>query len=205
MTGNMSYLLNFKEFNEGYVTFGGGANGGRITGKGTIHTGNLDFEDVYFVKELKFNHFSISQMNNMYSVDMKNIIPKESLTWLVTKDILDESMLWHRRLGKKHKASCKSKILYYSTLFKLHMDLFGTTYAEAINTACYVQNRALVVKLHNKTPYELFRGRTPAISFMKPFGFHVTILNTLDHLGKFDDKADEGYFVRYSMTSKAFR
>nr|GEY82933.1 ribonuclease H-like domain-containing protein [Tanacetum cinerariifolium] len=55
MTGNMSYLLDFKEFNRGYVTFRGGANGGRITGKETIHTGNLDFEDVYFVKELKFN------------------------------------------------------------------------------------------------------------------------------------------------------
>nr|GEU94927.1 putative ribonuclease H-like domain-containing protein [Tanacetum cinerariifolium] len=131
----MSCLSNFKEFNEGYVTIRGGANGGRITDKGTIHTGNLDFEDVYFVKELKFNIFSVSQMcdkknnvlftnteclflshnfkfpnenqillrvprrNNMYSVDMKNIMPKESLTCLVAKATLDESMLWHRRLG----------------------------------------------------------------------------------------------------------
>nr|GEZ31201.1 retrovirus-related Pol polyprotein from transposon TNT 1-94 [Tanacetum cinerariifolium] len=68
-----------------------------------------------------------------------------------------------------------------------------------------VKNRALVVKSHNKNPYELFRGRTPAISFMKPFGCHVTILNTLDHLGKFDGKADEGYFIGYSKSSKAFR
>ncbi|GJS65738.1 ribonuclease H-like domain-containing protein [Tanacetum coccineum] len=52
MTGNMSYLLDFKEFDGGYVTFGGGAKGGRITGKGTLKTGKLDFEDVYFVKEL---------------------------------------------------------------------------------------------------------------------------------------------------------
>nr|GEW73835.1 hypothetical protein [Tanacetum cinerariifolium] len=73
--------------------------------------------------------------------------------------------------------------------------------AEAVNTACYMQNRALVVKPHNKTPYELFRGRTPNLSFMRPFGCHVTILNTLDHLGKFDEKADEGYFVGYSMNS----
>ncbi|GJZ11217.1 hypothetical protein Tco_0545976 [Tanacetum coccineum] len=62
-------------------------------------------------------------------------------------------------------------------------------------------NRVLVVKPHNKTPYELFRGRTPALSFMRPFGCHVTILNTLDHLGKFDGKSDEGFFVRYSMNS----
>nr|GEX72657.1 ribonuclease H-like domain-containing protein [Tanacetum cinerariifolium] len=60
MTWNMSYLLDFRKFNGGYVTFRGGANGGRITGKGTIKTGNLDFEDVYFVKELKFNLFSVS-------------------------------------------------------------------------------------------------------------------------------------------------
>nr|GEW57391.1 uncharacterized mitochondrial protein AtMg00810-like [Tanacetum cinerariifolium] len=66
-------------------------------------------------------------------------------------------------------------------------------------------NRALVVKPHNKTPYELFRGRTLALSFMRPFGCHVTILNTLDHLCKFDGKVDKGYFVGYSMNSKASR
>ncbi|GJX90259.1 putative ribonuclease H-like domain-containing protein [Tanacetum coccineum] len=58
-----------------------------------------------------------------------------------------------------------------------------TFWAEAVNTACYVQNRVLVIKPHNKTPYELFLGRKPALSFMRPFGCHVTILNTLDHLG----------------------
>ncbi|GJR89236.1 putative ribonuclease H-like domain-containing protein [Tanacetum coccineum] len=57
-----------------------------------------------------------------------------------------------------------------------------TFWAEAVSTACYVQNRVLVVKPHNKTPYELFRGIKPAIGFMKPFGCHVTILNTLDKL-----------------------
>ncbi|GJW27313.1 putative ribonuclease H-like domain-containing protein [Tanacetum coccineum] len=80
-----------------------------------------------------------------------------------------------------------------------------TFWAEAVNTACYVQNRVLVVKPHNKTPYELFRGRTPAPSFMRSFGCHVTILNTLDHLGKFDGKSDEGFFIGYSLNSKAFR
>nr|GEZ47783.1 hypothetical protein [Tanacetum cinerariifolium] len=65
-------------------------------------------------------------------------------------------------------------------------------------------NRELVVKHHTKTLYELFRGRTPTLSFMRPSGCHVTILNTLDHLGKFDEKAYEGFFVGYSMNSKAF-
>nr|GEU50278.1 hypothetical protein [Tanacetum cinerariifolium] len=76
---------------------------------------------------------------------------------------------------------------------------------EAVSTACYVQNRVLVVKPYNKTPYALFHGRTPMLSFMRPSGCPVTILNTIDHLGKFDGKADEGFFVRYSLNSKAFR
>ncbi|GJX95508.1 ribonuclease H-like domain-containing protein [Tanacetum coccineum] len=134
MTGNIAYLSDFKQFDGGYVAFGGGAYGGKISGKGTLKTANLDFEDVYFVNELKFNLFSVSQMcdkknyvlftdteclvlspnfklpdenqillkvprkDNMYSFDMKNIVPKESLTCLVAKATLDESMLWHRRL-----------------------------------------------------------------------------------------------------------
>ncbi|GKF85629.1 putative ribonuclease H-like domain-containing protein, partial [Tanacetum coccineum] len=70
-------------------------------------------------------------------------------------------------------------------------------WAEAYNTACYVQNRVLVTKPHNKSPYEFFLGRKPALSFMKPFGClgPLTILNNIDHLGKFDGKADEGFFV----------
>ncbi|GJX53207.1 putative ribonuclease H-like domain-containing protein [Tanacetum coccineum] len=80
-----------------------------------------------------------------------------------------------------------------------------TFWAEVVNTACYVQNRVLVNKSQHKTPYELFNGRSPAIGFLRPFGCHVMILNTFEHLGKFDAKGDEGYFVGYSLNSKAFR
>ncbi|GJQ92229.1 putative ribonuclease H-like domain-containing protein [Tanacetum coccineum] len=80
-----------------------------------------------------------------------------------------------------------------------------TFWAEAVNTACYVQNKVLVTKSHNKTPYELFLGRKPALGFMRPFECPVTILNTIDHLGKFDGKADEGFFVGYLINSKTFR
>nr|GEU83444.1 hypothetical protein [Tanacetum cinerariifolium] len=59
-----------------------------------------------------------------------------------------------------------------------------TFLAEAVNTACYIQNRVLVNKTHNKTPYELFNGTTPSIGFLKPFRCHVMILNTLDNLVK---------------------
>ncbi|GJQ99811.1 uncharacterized mitochondrial protein-like protein, partial [Tanacetum coccineum] len=83
--------------------------------------------------------------------------------------------------------------------------LLTTLWAEAINTACYVQNRVLVVKPYNKNPYKLLHGRTPTLTFIRPFGCPVTILNTIDHLGKFYGKADEGFFVGYSLNSKAFR
>nr|GEX11124.1 retrovirus-related Pol polyprotein from transposon TNT 1-94 [Tanacetum cinerariifolium] len=78
-------------------------------------------------------------------------------------------------------------------------------WAEAVNTACYVQNKVLVTKPHNKTPYDLLHGRTPSISFMRPFGCPATILNTLDPLGKFEGKVDDGFLVGYSVNSKAFR
>ncbi|GJT93701.1 retrovirus-related pol polyprotein from transposon TNT 1-94 [Tanacetum coccineum] len=77
--------------------------------------------------------------------------------------------------------------------------------AKAVNIACYVQNMVLVTKPHNKTPYKRFLGKKPALGFMRPFGCLVTILNTIDHLGKFDGNADEGFFVGYSINSKAFR
>nr|GEU83782.1 hypothetical protein [Tanacetum cinerariifolium] len=77
--------------------------------------------------------------------------------------------------------------------------------AKAVNTACYVQNRVLVVKPHNKTRYEPFHGRTTTLSFMRPFRCPITILNNIDHLGKFNGKVDEGFFVGYSLNSKAFR
>ncbi|GJT01445.1 putative ribonuclease H-like domain-containing protein [Tanacetum coccineum] len=81
----------------------------------------------------------------------------------------------------------------------------NTFWAEAVSIACYVLNRVLVTKPHNKTPYELLTGKIPIISYIRPFGCHVTILNTIDHLGKFAGKSDEGFLVGYSLQSKAFR
>ncbi|GJR31467.1 putative ribonuclease H-like domain-containing protein [Tanacetum coccineum] len=349
MTGNKDFLIDYQDIDGGFVAFGGSARGGKITGKGKIRTDKLDFEDVFFVKELKFNLFSVSQMcdkknsvlfteteclvlspnfklldasqvllrvpkqSNMYNFDLKNVVPFGDLTCLFTKATIDESNLWHRRLGhvnfktmnklvkgnlvrglplkifendhtcvacqkgKQHKASCKAKLVssISQPLQMLHMDLFGPTsvrsinhktyclvvtddfsrfswvfflaskdetsgilkrfiteienqlnhkvkvirtlieaartmladsllptvfWAEAVNTACYVLNRVLVTKPHNKTPYELIIGRPPSISFMRPFGCPVTILNTLDPLGKFDGKAKEGFLVGYCVS-----
>ncbi|GKB66246.1 hypothetical protein Tco_0927658 [Tanacetum coccineum] len=139
MTENIAHLSDFKDFDGGYVTFGGRAYGGRITGKGTIKTDKLNFDDVYFVKKLKFNLFRVLQIcdkknyvvftdseclvlspnfklpdenqillkiprqDNMYSFDMKNIVPKDGLTRLVAKATSEESMLWHRRKAWSYK------------------------------------------------------------------------------------------------------
>nr|GEW34729.1 ribonuclease H-like domain-containing protein [Tanacetum cinerariifolium] len=62
MTGNRSYLTDYEEIDEGFVAFKGNSKGGKITKKSKIRTGKLDFKDMYFVKKLKFNLFSVSQM-----------------------------------------------------------------------------------------------------------------------------------------------
>ncbi|GJU65077.1 putative ribonuclease H-like domain-containing protein [Tanacetum coccineum] len=100
----------------------------------------------------------------------------------------------------------KNRTLIEAAKTMLADSLLPTTFwAEAVSTAFYVQNRVLMTKPHNKTSYELLHGRPPSISFMRPFGCPMTILNTLDPLGKFDGKVDEGFFVGYSISSKAFR
>ncbi|GJV10467.1 uncharacterized mitochondrial protein-like protein [Tanacetum coccineum] len=110
------------------------------------------------------------------------------------------------KLNTNKWSSKKNRTLIEAARTMLADSLLPTTFwAEAVNTACYVQNRVLVTKPHNKTPYELLHGKPPSISFMRPFGCPVTILNTLDPLDKFDGKADEGFLVGYSINNKAFR
>ncbi|GJS96351.1 putative ribonuclease H-like domain-containing protein [Tanacetum coccineum] len=163
MSGNIAHLSDFKDFDRGYVTFGGGANGGRITGK-------------------------------------------------VAKATSEESMLWHRRLGhvnfKNINKLVKENLVENLVDKKVNIIRSdnGTEFKNKVmDDSVGKKEWVLIVKPHNKTPYELFRGIKLAICFMKPFRCHVTILNTLDKLGKFDGKSDEGFFVGYSLSSKAFR
>nr|GEX41997.1 ribonuclease H-like domain-containing protein [Tanacetum cinerariifolium]GEX42976.1 ribonuclease H-like domain-containing protein [Tanacetum cinerariifolium] len=246
MTGNMSYLSKYEEFDGRYVAFGRDRKGGKINGKVKISTCKLDFEDVYFVKKLKFNLFSVSQIcdkkssvlfidtecvvlspnfkllnesqvllrvprkNNMYNVYLKNVAPSRDLTCLFAKSTLDESNLWHRRLGHvnfktMNKVGRGNLVRGLSSNF-LKMITHVLLVKKESNIKLLVRPRlVLVIKPHNKTPYELFHGRTPSLSFMRPFGCPVTILNTLDHVGMFDGKADEGFFVGYFVNSKAFK
>nr|GEW28354.1 putative ribonuclease H-like domain-containing protein [Tanacetum cinerariifolium] len=256
MTRNISYLSNFEEINGGYVAFGGNKKYGKITSKGKIRTCKLDFDDVYFVKELKFNLFSVSQMcdkknnvlfidteciilssdfnlpnenhvllrvpieNNMYNVDLKNIVPSRDFTCLSANATLDESNLWHKMLDHIN-FEIMNKLVKGNLVRGLPSKVFENNYtcvsckkgkqhrasfkSKPVSSVSQPLQRVLVTKPHNKTPYELLLGRTPSIGFMRPFGCPVTILDTLDLLGKFNGKADEGFLVGYSISSKAFR
>ncbi|KAJ9544166.1 hypothetical protein OSB04_023873 [Centaurea solstitialis] len=77
-------------------------------------------------------------------------------------------------------------------------------WVEAVNTACYTQNRSLIVKRFRRTPYELFRNRKPSIEHLHIFGCVCYILNNKDNLGKFDSKSDDGIFLGYSSISKTY-
>ncbi|GJZ79211.1 putative ribonuclease H-like domain-containing protein [Tanacetum coccineum] len=107
MTGNKSFLTDYQEIDGGFVAFGGSPKGGKITRKGKIRTGKLDFEDTEcLVLSPDFKLLDESQVllkvprqNNMYSFDLKNFVPLKGLTYLFAKATIDESNLWHRRLG----------------------------------------------------------------------------------------------------------
>ncbi|GJS11709.1 retrovirus-related pol polyprotein from transposon TNT 1-94 [Tanacetum coccineum] len=78
-------------------------------------------------------------------------------------------------------------------------------WTEAVIIAFYTQNRSIIVKRHDKTPHEIFRERIPNINYFHVFECHVFIHNHKDYLGKFNAKADDGYFLGYSFVSKALR
>nr|GEU76727.1 hypothetical protein [Tanacetum cinerariifolium] len=78
-------------------------------------------------------------------------------------------------------------------------------WTDAVRKTCYTQNRSIIVKIHDKTSYEIFREIIPDISYFHVFGCPVFIHNHKDYLGKFDAKADDGYFLGYSSVLKAFR
>ncbi|GKA29825.1 retrovirus-related pol polyprotein from transposon TNT 1-94 [Tanacetum coccineum] len=103
-------------------------------------------------------------------------------------------------------AERKNRTLIEAVRIMLLGSVFSKQYwTEAVATACYTQNRSTIMKRHLKTPYEIFCKRILKISFLHVFGCPVYIHNHKDHLGKFDEKADDGYLLGYSLVSKAFR
>nr|GEW25309.1 ribonuclease H-like domain-containing protein [Tanacetum cinerariifolium] len=188
MTGNISFLSDFEEINGGYVAFGGNPKGGKITGKGDLTClfakATLDESNLW---HRRLGHINFKTMNKLVKVNLVRGLPsnifENNHTFVACKK------------GKQHRASCKFKPVssISEPLQRLHMDLFGPTFVKSLHKKSY----CLVVT----DDY----SRTPSIGFMRPFGCLVTILNTLDPLGKFDGKADKGFLVGYSVNSKAFK
>nr|GEV91978.1 putative ribonuclease H-like domain-containing protein [Tanacetum cinerariifolium] len=211
ITGNKCYLTEYEDYDGGFVILGMVKVEFLAKGKSKLL---LDESQVLL---------RVPRKDNIYNVDLKSVAPTGGLTCLFAKATIDESNLCvmnqfcdmkeikrefsvARTPQQNDVAERKNRTLIEAARTMLVDSKFPTTFwAEAVNTACYVLNRALVIKPYNKTPYELIRGRPPLIDFIKPFRCPVTILNTRDHLGKFDEKANEGFFVRYSVISKAMR
>ncbi|GJT12203.1 ribonuclease H-like domain-containing protein [Tanacetum coccineum] len=248
MTGNMSYLTDYKEIDGGYVAFGGNPKGGKITRKCTIKTGNLDFENMYFVRELKFTLFSVSQMcdkknsvlfndteciilspnfklidesqvllrvprkNNMYSVDLKNIVPKGGLTYLFAKATSDESKLWHRRLGhlnfktmnKLFKGNLVSGLP--SKLFENDQTCVACQKGKQHSASSTKDETSGILKSFITGIENIVDDKVKVIRCDNGTEFKNREMNQFCEMkGKFDGKTDEGFFVRYSLNSKAFR
>nr|GEV28188.1 hypothetical protein [Tanacetum cinerariifolium] len=181
MIGNKCYLTDFKAFDGGFASFRDGK--GRISGKGKIKTGKLDFGDVYFCETNGILKASITGIENQLDCKVK-VIRSDNGTEF--KNIVMTQFCDNK--GIKREYSVARTPQQNRVAERRNKTLIGAA-----------RTMALVTKPHNKTPYELIRGRPPLIDFMKPFGCPVTILNTRDNLGKFEGKANEGYFVRYSV------
>ena len=78
-------------------------------------------------------------------------------------------------------------------------------YNKDVNAACHTVNRVYFRPGTKKTPYELWKGRKPNVKYFRIFGSTCFILKDRENVGKFDSQSDEGIFLGYSSTSKAYR
>nr|GEZ76551.1 putative ribonuclease H-like domain-containing protein [Tanacetum cinerariifolium] len=182
--GNISYLSDYEPYNGGYVSFGQG--GGKITGKGIIKT------EIENLKRLKVKIIRCDNGGEFRNKEMNNFCSRKG----IKREFSNAKTPQQNGVAERRNKT----LIEVARTMLADAKLPVTFWAEAVNTACYVQNRVLVNKSQNKTPYDLFNGITLAIGIIKPFGCHVMILNTLDNLGKFDAKRDEGYFIWISKT-----
>nr|GEV00202.1 ribonuclease H-like domain-containing protein [Tanacetum cinerariifolium] len=224
MTGNKEKLADFVQVKGGTITFGGGD--GKITGKGTIRTSKLDFENVYYVEELQnFNLFSVSQI-----CDKKNKVLFTNAKCLVlTKEfqLPDESQVV-LRIPRRHdlytfnlsdiqpeqhinsllaKASLEESTKWHRRMahvnFKTINKLAKLRLVEGLPLKLFTNEHNCVACNKGKQHKAFYKAVSvvPNIRHLKPFGCQVTILNTSDQLGKFEGKANDGFLVGYAAHS----
>nr|GEW82002.1 uncharacterized mitochondrial protein AtMg00810-like [Tanacetum cinerariifolium] len=195
MTKNMSYLFKHEEIDGGYVAFRRDPKREKIIDKGKICT---DTECVVLSPDFKLLDESqvllrVLRKNNMHSVNLKNFAPSGGI-----ENLIDHKV---KIIRCDNRTEFKNKEMNQFCEMKGIKREFSVARTPQQNGVAERKNRTLFEAARTM----LADSKTPSLSFMRPFGCPVTILNTLDPLGKFDEKANEGYFVRYSVNSKAFR
>ncbi|GKC61763.1 ribonuclease H-like domain-containing protein [Tanacetum coccineum] len=184
MIDNISYLSEYEPYDGGYVSFGHG--GGKITGKGIIKTGKYFKlnDDAYVLLRTPRQH-------NMYSIDLNNSVPHKNLTYLVAKDSVDESMMWHRRLGHLN--------------FKTMNKLVRNNLVKGLPSKSFENDHSCVACLKGKQ----HKASLVTDDFSRCDNGGEFKNREMDEFytkkGKFDAKGYECYFVGYSLSSKAFR
>nr|GEU57245.1 hypothetical protein [Tanacetum cinerariifolium] len=178
ITGNISYLSDLEEINGGYVSFGGNPKGGKITSKDTeCVVFSFDFTLPDETRVL----LKVPRDNNMYNVDLKNIVPSGDMTCLFANATLDESNLWHRRL-------CHIN-------FKTMNKLVKGNLVRGLPSKVFENNHTCVACKKGKQ--HRASCKTKLVS---------SVSQPLQRpLGKFKGKADEGFLVGYSISRKAFK
>ncbi|GJY56172.1 putative ribonuclease H-like domain-containing protein, partial [Tanacetum coccineum] len=138
----------------------------------------------------------------MYSFNLENIVPTRGLPCLIAKATVDESNKWIE--------NSRTKELLNFVVKRDPRD-YSIPETPQQNRVAERKNRTLIEAARTMLA-DSFLPNTfwakisfTACFYIRPFGCHVTILNTIDHLGKFEEKSDKGFLVRYSLNSKAFR
>ncbi|GJV45736.1 ribonuclease H-like domain-containing protein [Tanacetum coccineum] len=176
-----------------------------LKNKGIVYSGcsrHMTGNKAYLVEYQDYNGGSVAFVGRKGQITGKEFKNRDIIEFCGSKGIKREYS--NARTPQQNRvAKRKNRTLIEAARIMLADSFLPNTFwAEAVSTACYVLNRVLVTKPQNKTPYELITGKIPIISYIRPFGCHVTILNTIDHLGKFEEKSDEGFLVGENLNGK---
>ncbi|KAJ9547172.1 hypothetical protein OSB04_019715 [Centaurea solstitialis] len=160
-------------------------------------------EIILFVRKIeKLNNLSVRSIRSDHGTEFKN----STLETFFDRKGISQNFSSVRTPQQNGVAERRNRTLIEAARSMLSEANLATHFwAEAVNTACYTQNRSLIVKRFRRTPYELFRNRKPSIEHLHIFGCVCYILNNKDNLGKFDSKSDDGIFLGYSSISKTYR
>ncbi|KAJ9553800.1 hypothetical protein OSB04_017845 [Centaurea solstitialis] len=160
-------------------------------------------EIILFVRKMeRLNNLTVRSIRSDHGTEFKN----STLETFFDQKGISQNFSSVRTPQQNGVAERRNRTLIEAARSMLSEANLATQFwAEAVNTACYTQNRSLIVKRFRRTPYELFRNRKPSIEHLHIFGCVCYILNNKDNLGKFDSKSDDGIFLGYSSISKTYR